>query len=54
MTEDQYPSTLTEIIEWMNLLKEWGLCRGYTLTPPVGEPIITSYRIEVTGGKLNG
>lgn len=50
MTEEQYPWTLTEIIEWMDLLEEWGLGRGYTLTPPVGEPIITSYRLEVSGG----
>ncbi|MBA7620092.1 hypothetical protein ES703_27436 [subsurface metagenome] len=48
MTE--IPFTLTDIIEWMELLEEWGLGRGYTLTPPVGEPIITSYRIEVSEG----
>jgi len=52
MTEDQYPSTLSEIVEWMRLLREWGL-RGYTLTPPIGEPTITSYQIEVSGGWLS-
>ncbi len=39
---------LREIKEFMDLLREWGFGRGYTLTGPVENPIITGWKATAT------